>query len=72
MHIILIFSQQNSVTCRVVRMIGFIGILVTISLNHIQYSAVADLHSIKFTDTNTVVLPTIYSSSAVSSLDASW
>jgi hypothetical protein len=32
-----------------VRMIGFIGTLVTISLNHIQYSDIADLHTLRFT-----------------------
>jgi hypothetical protein len=34
-------------------MIGFIGTLVTISLNHIyyrQYSAIADLHTLQFTN----------------------
>jgi hypothetical protein len=30
-------------------MIGFIGTLVTISLNDNQYSAIADLHNLQFT-----------------------
>jgi hypothetical protein len=32
-----------------VRMIGFISILVTSSLNYSQYSAIADLHNLQFT-----------------------
>jgi hypothetical protein len=30
-------------------MIGFIGTLVTISLNYNQHSAIADLHNLEFT-----------------------
>jgi hypothetical protein len=33
-------------------MIGFIGISVTSSLNHIYYSAIADLHNLQFTVTH--------------------
>jgi hypothetical protein len=50
-----------------VRMIVFISTLATISLNHIQYIAIADLHTLYFIVTNTLVLSTIYSFSAVSS-----
>jgi hypothetical protein len=53
--------QQHKLYCHVylgyawrgwrfpVRMIGFISILVTISLNHVYYSAIADIHSFQFT-----------------------
>jgi hypothetical protein len=35
-------------------MIGFIGALVTISLNYSQYSAITDLHNLQFTVTHTL------------------
>jgi hypothetical protein len=54
-------SRYFTVTCKVVRvtkwrvlfrMIGFIGTFVTISVNHIYYSTIADRHIIQFTVTH--------------------
>jgi hypothetical protein len=38
-------------------MIGFISTSVTSSLNHIQYSAIADLHNSEFTDAHALGFP---------------